>query len=181
MSIESKRITFPSGVWFAESLEALTESLFSPGGTASGWYQKRKRGILFRRGNGDPWFFLVANRHGERFFVSCGTQSDGRTVYFHALSSLDEKVLGMPASCSARNEVAESVWKRFSEPKRDRKEMCPCDYVVNVPVGIDVRELHPVIMGAIAADGVFPEDYADVFRLTKCPEGSAAGWSLEMV
>jgi hypothetical protein len=181
MSIESKRIEFPSGIWFAESLEALTDSLFAPGGTASGWYEKRKGGILFRRGNGEPWFFLVANKYAERFFVSCGKQSDGRTFYSYALASVDEKALGMPASYSALNEIAESVWKGFSEPKRDRKEMRPCDYVVNVPVGIDVRELHPVIMVAIAAGGVFPEDYADVFRLTKCPEGSAAAWSLELV
>lgn len=109
-----ENITFPSGVWFAPSSRNLVSSLFAPGGTASGTYKLRKGGIMFYCGNGDPWFFLVANRHGERFFVSCGKQSDGRTVYFHALSTLDEEALGVGDSIRKECELAESIWDLFN-------------------------------------------------------------------
>ena len=44
----------------------------------------------------------------------------------------------------------------------------------------DVRVFHQVIVAAIENDGVFGEDYADVFKLRKNPEGSYCAWVLEM-
>ena len=105
-----KIVGFPSGAWFAPSLSALASSLFQSGGTASGFFKVRKHGVLFCRGNGNPWFFLVANKHGERFFVSCGRQSDGRTVYMHALTSRDCETLGIPEKMAESSALAESIW-----------------------------------------------------------------------
>ena len=45
--------------------------------------------------------------------------------------------------------------------------------------GKDTRDFHAVIMKAIASGGEFCEDYADIFTLTKTPEGSAAEYSLD--
>ena len=42
----------------------------------------------------------------------------------------------------------------------------------------DVSGLHSVIMEAIANGGEFGEDYADIFTLTKTPEGSAVEYVL---
>ena len=49
-------------------------------------------------------------------------------------------------------------------------------YVDNT--GTDTRAFHSVIMKAIANGGAFGEDFADIFVLTKTPEGSAAEYSL---
>ena len=43
----------------------------------------------------------------------------------------------------------------------------------------DVSGFHSVIMDAIANNGEFGEDYADIFKLTKTPEGSAAEYVLD--
>lgn len=94
----------------------MIDTLFEPinGKTAAGFYQKRARGILFSRPNGKPWFFLVANKWGERFFVSCG-QVDGRVFYMHALSQRDEETLGIDGlKYSQIRELAESVWNSVS-------------------------------------------------------------------
>lgn len=42
----------------------------------------------------------------------------------------------------------------------------------------DVSGFHSAIMDAIANGGVFGEDFADIFVLTKAPDGSAAEYSL---
>lgn len=51
-------------------------------------------------------------------------------------------------------------------------------YAVNVPGSTDVSKFHAVIMKAIANGGKFDEDFADIFKLTKTPEGSAAEYVL---
>lgn len=43
----------------------------------------------------------------------------------------------------------------------------------------DVSGFHSVIMEAIANGGEFEEDYADVFTLTKTPEGAAVDYVLD--
>ena len=42
----------------------------------------------------------------------------------------------------------------------------------------DVSDFHSVILEAIANGGEFGEDYADIFTLTKTPEGSAVEYVL---
>lgn len=94
----------------------MTETLFTPidGKTAAGFYQKRKRGILFSRPSGEPWFFLVANKWGERFFISCG-QVNGKTFYMHAMSGRDESLLGIDGmKYSERQNLAAETWESIN-------------------------------------------------------------------
>ena len=94
----------------------LIDTLFNPidGKTASGFYNNRANGILFSKPCGNPWFFIVANKWGERFFVSCG-QVNGRTVYMNSLSTKDEELLGIHAlKYSQKGELAESIWNYFN-------------------------------------------------------------------
>lgn len=49
-------------------------------------------------------------------------------------------------------------------------------YVNNT--GANVSDFHALIVQAIEADGVFGEDLADIFSLSKTPEGSAVAWAL---
>ena len=44
--------------------------------------------------------------------------------------------------------------------------------------GSGTHDFHPVIMRAIANGGVFDDDFADIFKLTKTPDGSAAEYIL---
>ena len=57
--------------------------------------------------------------------------------------------------------------------------MAKFSYVNNT--GADVTVAHPAIMLAIANGGVFGEDFADVFTLTKTPYGSDAEYALSFV
>ena len=52
-------------------------------------------------------------------------------------------------------------------------------YVDNT--GKDLRDFHAVIMEAIANGGQFDEDFADIFVLTKTPEGAAAEYALDFI
>lgn len=89
----------------------LIESLFNPveGRTLNGIYKKRKNGIALNRCDGSPWMFLVANRWGERFFVSAFKGDDVRTRYMHGLTSSDEKAIGL--SYSEEMQCASDVWE----------------------------------------------------------------------
>jgi hypothetical protein len=75
----------------------LLYSLFNPteGRTLDGIYKKRKNGIALNRPDGEPWMFLVANRWGERFFVSATRLDNGKTVYSYGLSTADENSIGL--------------------------------------------------------------------------------------
>ena len=44
---------------------------------------------------------------------------------------------------------------------------------------MDVFGFHSIIMAAIANGGEFGEDYADIFTLTKTPEGSSVEYVLD--
>ncbi len=82
---------------FARSKAALVDTLFHPvnGRTANGYCVKRKGGVAFHKPDGEIFAFLVCNRHGERFFVSVGTNGAEQTVYMHSTSSADEARLGL--------------------------------------------------------------------------------------
>ena len=55
--------------------------------------------------------------------------------------------------------------------------MTPYLYIVNAKG--DVSAYHSVIVEAIKNGGVFGEDFADIFTLTKTPDGSAAEYVLD--
>ena len=50
-------------------------------------------------------------------------------------------------------------------------------YIVNASA--DVSAYHSVIVEAAKNGGVFSEDFADIFKLTKTPEGSDATYILD--
>ena len=52
---------------------------------------------------------------------------------------------------------------------------------MSLDVSIDVTAYHDVIMKAIKNDGVFDDDFADIFVLTKTPTGSACEYMLDFV
>lgn len=106
---------------FARTPALLTESLFNAGGTASGMFRVRKGGILFLSGKGEPFAFLVANRHGERFFVSCSRHDNGKIVYAFGLGSGDESALGLSGmGYSAQGAEASRVWDLVSNKAEGR-------------------------------------------------------------
>ena len=51
-------------------------------------------------------------------------------------------------------------------------------YGVNVTGSTDVSKFHAVIVEACNNGGEFDEDFADIFKLTKTPEGSACAYIL---
>ena len=108
----NKLITFPNGSCYVRSNRELVNSLFNPinGQTASGTFKVLSNGIRFYKANGEPFLFLVANKHAERFFVSCSLQPDGQIRYQHSISSIDEKTLGLPKSYLACYDLASSIW-----------------------------------------------------------------------
>ena len=108
----TKLITFPNGSCFVRSNRELVNSLFNPinGQTASGIYKVLSNGIRFHTANGEPFLFLVANKHSERFFVSCSRQPDGQIRSQYSTSSSDEKTLGLPESSLACYNLASSIW-----------------------------------------------------------------------
>ena len=55
----------------------------------------------------------------------------------------------------------------------------PCLYLNNT--NADLRQLHAVIVEAIKNNGIFTEDFADIFVLTKTPENSACEWVLNFL
>lgn len=100
------------GLTYARSKTLLVDTLFRPEGTASGFFHVAKNGILFSDPSGEPFAFLVANRHNERFFVSCSkSKADGDQIrYMFSTSSLDEKRLNLPESYMARHDLARDTW-----------------------------------------------------------------------
>ena len=54
--------------------------------------------------------------------------------------------------------------------------MAKCVYGNNT--NADTSAFHVAIMAAIASGGVFDEDFADIFTLTKTPEGSDCEYML---
>lgn len=84
-----------NGKQYAASDKEFTASLFKPNGTAYGYYKARKNGVLLMDMQKEPFAFVVNNRHGEQFFVSCLKREDGRIVYFHSTTERANQVLGL--------------------------------------------------------------------------------------
>lgn len=88
----------------------------SPPSNTDGYYTRNEGGILFFDAEREPFAQLVANAHGERFFVSASRRQDGRMWYMHALSTEDHARLGLPASWLAEHDIAESLVPKPRKP-----------------------------------------------------------------
>jgi hypothetical protein len=109
-------LSISDSVFFVSSSKLLVESLFKSPQTASGVFKVRKNGILFLGGDGNPFAFLVANRFGERFFVSCRKNELGKGIrFFFSLMQSDEKRLGMPESKREQHAIAARLWDEIQK------------------------------------------------------------------
>ncbi|WP_334043575.1 hypothetical protein [Burkholderia ambifaria] len=76
-----------------------------------GSYEKQRNGVLLRDMAGNPFVFVVGNRHDEYFFVSCRQTTEG-IRYQHSTTSLDAQRLGLDAlGYMATRALAETVVK----------------------------------------------------------------------
>jgi hypothetical protein len=103
-------------VYFTENTTAAVDTLFNPhmGRTASGTFRKLSGGILFRDLKGEKRAFLVMNKQGEKFFVSCFQDEKGKTFFMNALSSNDERFLGIHGlSFSEKSILAHNIASSF--------------------------------------------------------------------
>lgn len=110
-------LSLSDSVFFVSSNKLLVESLFKSSQTASGVFKVRKNGILFFGGDGNPFAFLVANRFGERFFVSCRKNELGKGIrFFFSLMESDEKRLGvLLSSRHSMHAIASRLWNEIQK------------------------------------------------------------------
>ena len=102
-------------IWFAQTPALALESLFHPGGTASGWYKRYKNRIQFFDRQGNPFACLV-NRGNDYWFVSTHKTSDGRLRYLFACTTEAEKMLGTYGmGYTESHELAKAVWHQNQE------------------------------------------------------------------
>jgi hypothetical protein len=80
------------------------------------FYKVRRNGVLFTDATG-PRLFLVANRHGERFFVSVHTIADGRLRYMFAVTTHDEREFPDLADYAYSKTLANRIWEKLKGDK----------------------------------------------------------------
>jgi hypothetical protein len=61
---------------------------------------------------------------------------------------------------------------------REKKMVTAAKFIYIDNTGSDTRGYHAVIVEAAKNGGTFGEDFADIFTLTKCPDGSACEYAL---
>jgi len=100
-----------NGAKFAQNDAAFIQTIFDKDGTACGMFKVRKNGIEFMKPNGELFAFLVANRYGERFFVSAHKES-GRNRYMNSTTFEAEKLLNLSELKYRETiELARKTWK----------------------------------------------------------------------
>jgi hypothetical protein len=109
-------IQLTESVFFVDSRAALTETLFTGPRTASGTFERRKRGILLRDPKGLARAYICANDPLSPFIVSCSMVTDKngrkRICYMQALCHLDAMWLGLGgASYSEERAAAAAAWQ----------------------------------------------------------------------
>lgn len=106
-------LVLSDAVFFVRYKKALVPSLFQGPATPSGFFKVRKNGVLFLDLDGNPFAFLVANKHGERFFVTCRkTDETGELRFMYSLCLTDLKKLGLEhLSFLKKMETAERIWR----------------------------------------------------------------------
>ena len=91
-----------NGKKYAKNDSEFADTLFTQGGTAVGYYKKRKNGVLLLDMQKRPFAFVVVNKYGdEPFIVSC-SQTDEGIRYMYSTTLADEITLGMPQPCDYR-------------------------------------------------------------------------------
>lgn len=103
-----------NGAKFARNDSVFVKTLFDNDGAAQGLFKVRKRGVEFMKPNGDLFAFLVANKHGERFFVSA-FKTDGKKRYMYSTTSEAEKLLNLSElGYRDKIELARKTWEQVA-------------------------------------------------------------------
>lgn len=90
----------------------LVDTLFNPGGTASGEYRPIRGGVQFFLPNGNLFAFLVI-RPAEAWFVSA-SKVNGQTWYSYGLCVSDAEKLGLGRmGYAAQRDIAENLAPNF--------------------------------------------------------------------
>ena len=111
-----KRITTAPGVYFCASRAAADATLFAPvgGRTASGWYKRRARAVIFYGMDGEPVAALGLPRGSWRgpWLASCFHAPDTRRLRFMcALGEWSARRLGIPLE--TETEAAAAVYAQL--------------------------------------------------------------------
>lgn len=88
-------ITTPGRVWAIAGKDVKASAAAACSDPSiSGVYKRTSVGITFYDPAGEPFGFLVTNRHGERFFVTCSEKA-GKIFYMFSTCTITERRLGI--------------------------------------------------------------------------------------
>lgn len=83
----------------------------------NGVYKRRTGGITFYDASGEPFGFLVTNRHGERFFVTCSDKA-GKIYYMFSTCTITERRLGIEGmGLRDQRELADQIVDKLDSEK----------------------------------------------------------------
>jgi len=100
-----------NGNKFAKNDSEFTDTLFTGGSTAYGYYKALKNKIIFMDHQRKPFAALVKNPHGS-FLVNC-SKPDNRYFYQFSLSSTNEGVFGVPSGYADSIEYTNNLVKTY--------------------------------------------------------------------
>lgn len=108
-----------AGRKYAANANEMTDSLFQPGGTCSGYHKTRKGGILLLNLQGKPFAF-IADQNGSQWFVTaCRIDSGkdkGRTFYMQGFADYTAKELGIDSlSWSDQHDAARDATRQIRD------------------------------------------------------------------
>lgn len=108
-----------NGRVFAKNTAEGNRHLINHGGTVTGFYKIRKRGILFLNIQNKPFLYLCRNNPAAPFFVSCSEvehKGKMRIWYSYSTCSLHEKIIGLDAlSYMQQHELCRSIHETADE------------------------------------------------------------------
>ena len=83
-----------NGRTFVKTVDDFVNTLFTSGGTATGYYKVMKKGVRIYDKNNNIIAFIVNNGYNDRFIVSA-TDTPNGIRYSMSTSSLLDKTLGL--------------------------------------------------------------------------------------
>ena len=96
-----------NGKKYARNDKEFTETLFTSGTTAFGYYKRFKNRIILRNMQGKTFAALVKNSDGAHLVNA--SEIDGRTRYQFGLSSINAELFGVPSGYMAGIEYVEKL------------------------------------------------------------------------
>lgn len=92
------------------------DSVDRPSPAENGFFHVCSNGILFSDPSGEPFAFLVANRHNERFFVTASRHKPSAPIsYMFSICGYHAEQLNLPEGCLAKHDVARETWNTLHQ------------------------------------------------------------------